>query len=408
MRTKPSLRNLWIPCWLAFAMGQAFAEASPGNLHWVGTWSTAQQRVEPANLPPSPGLAGNTLRQIVHVTSGGTCIRIRISNEFGTSQVTLKQIHCAASAGGASIDAKTDKALTFRGKASVTLGAGEIAVSDPVDFALIPLSNLALTIHFGTISEAVTGHPGSRTTSFIENGNAVSAPDMPTATKTDHWYFAAGIDVLATRESRAIVALGDSITDGRGSTTNGNDRWTDVLAHRLQQGGMKHPVSVLNLGIGGNAVLSGGLGPTAQTRFERDVFDQSGAQWLILLEGVNDIGASRDPGIGDRLIAAYQQFVQAAHKRQIKVYGVPILPFKASGYDSAEHEAARQQINAWIRVPGHFDAVIDLDAAVRDPLDPARLLPAYDCGDHLHLSPAGYQKMGQAIDLALFKASHLP
>jgi lysophospholipase L1-like esterase len=228
------------------------------------------------------------------------------------------------------------------------------------------------------------------------------AASLSSPVSTDHWYYVTGIDVMAPPSSGAVVTLGDSITDGRGTTTNGNNRWPDNLSRRLRMSAATELVAVLNQGIGGNAVVTGGLGPTAQLRFERDVLSQSGVKWVIVLHGVNDIGESTGASVAQDLIAAYQGFVSSARAANVGIYGVPILPFGDSFYDSSEHEADRQTVNEWIRTPGNFDEVIDLDAAVRDPTQPTRLLPAYDEGDHLHLNPGGYQAMADAIDLGLF------
>jgi lysophospholipase L1-like esterase len=370
---------------------------------WIGTWVSGQQLTEPRNLPPAPGLSNNTLRQVVHVTLGGSKLRVQFSNTYGSSPVTIKAAHLAVSKGGSAIDTATDRALTFKGASSITIPAKEAVYSDTIDFNVAPLSNLAVSIYFGETSADVTGHPGSRTTSYIQTGDAVTATDMESAVKTDHWYILSGIDLRLDDSYACVVTLGDSIADGRGSTTNGNDRWPDNLARRLQADPNTAKISVLNQGIGGNAVVSGGLGPTALERFKRDVLGQSGVRWVVILEGVNDIGGSKSEKIATDLIAAYEQFIDKARAHDILVYGVPILPFGGSMYDSNDHEAARQTVNKWIRTSGKFDAVIDLDAAVRDPANPNRLLPAYDTGDHLHLNVAGYQKMAEAIDLDLFK-----
>jgi lysophospholipase L1-like esterase len=370
---------------------------------WIGTWVSAQQLTEHRNLPPAPGLSNNTLRQVIRVTLGGSQLRVQFSNTYGSSPVTIKAAHLAVSKGASTIDPTTDSAVTFQGSSSITIPAGEAVYSDTLDFNVSPLSNLAVSIYFGETSADVTGHPGSRTTSYIESGNAVTATDMASAVKTDHWYILSGIDLWLDDSYMCVVTLGDSITDGRGSTTNGDNRWPDNMARRLQADPNTAKIGVLNQGIGGNAVVSDGLGPTALVRFNKDVLGQNGVRWVIILEGVNDIGGSRSPKVAADLIAAYEQFIEKAHANDILVYGVPILPFGGSMYDSEDHEAARQTVNKWIRTSGKFDAVIDLDAAVRDLANPARLLPVYDTGDHLHLNLTGYQKMAEAIDLDLFK-----
>jgi lysophospholipase L1-like esterase len=333
---------------------------------------------------------------------GGSQVRVRLSNAYGDGPVTMTSVHLAVSKGGSAIDAATDHALTFSGSPSVTLRPGDAVFSDPFTFVLHPLTTTAVTMAFGTVPAAVTGHPGSRTTSYLVAGNKAAAESLPSAATTAHWYYLAGIDVMASASSGALVALGDSITDGRGSTTDGNDRWPDDLSRRLQEGAGTAGVAVLNEGIGGNAVLSGGLGPTAVQRFANDVLNQSGARWLVVLEGVNDLGASSSQEVATHLISAFGRFIDLAHGHGMRVYGVPILPFGTSMYAGTDHEASRQTINDWIRTSGRFDAVIDLDATVRDPTRPANLLPAYDSGDGLHLNPAGYEAMANAIDLTLF------
>jgi lysophospholipase L1-like esterase len=314
----------------------------------------------------------------------------------------MNSVHLAVSTGGSSINTSTDQALTFAGNQTVTIPVGQTVTSDTLNYALPKQTNMAITIYFGSTSSALTGHPGSRTTSYIQAGNNVNASSMSSASTTDHWYIITGIDVWTDGTSKAVVALGDSITDGRGSTTNGNDRWTDNLANRLLANTVTSKVAMLNMGIGGNNVLSGGLGPTALTRFDRDVLGQSGCCYLIVLEGVNDIGGSSSSAVATDLINAYQQFISNAHANNILVYGGTILPFGGSQYDSALHEQARQTVNNWIKTSGQFDAVIDFDAALRDPSNQTRLLSTYDSGDHLHPNVAGYKKMAEIIDLNLF------
>lgn len=375
-------------------------------MHWVGTWATSPQLTEQNNLPPQPGLANNTLRQIVYVSIGGSTLRVQFSNAFGTSPVTINAAHVALATSGSGIDPSTDVALTFDGEPSVTIPAGEEVFSDPFEFALLAQTKVAVTTHFGEMSNTVvTGHPGSRTTSYLQaGGDALSAESMPSAAMTDHWYILTGIDVMAPTTSRAVVILGDSITDGRGSTTNGNDRWPDALSRRLRENSPTAGVAVLNMGVGGNAVLSGGLGPTALARFDRDVLEQRGVRWVIVLEGVNDLGAANSEQVADQLIAAYQQFIDKAHGKDLLIYGVPILPFgKNTDYYNATREAARQKVNEWIRTSGEFDAVIDLDEAVRDPMNPQNLREDLDFQDDgLHLNPTGLQLMADSIDLSLF------
>jgi lysophospholipase L1-like esterase len=339
---------------------------------------------------------------VLFTSIGGTRLRVQLSNAYGNGDVVVNSAHLARSTGRDGIDSASDVALTFSGSSSVTVPAGSELFSDPFDFALEPLETLAVSVHFGAVPSDVTGHPGSRTTSYIAVGDQTAAPRCPSAAVTDHWYFLTGIDVRAPTSAAAVAVLGDSITDGRGSTTNGNNRWPDNLSRRLRQNAATTRVAVLNMGIGGNAVLEGGLGPTARQRFDRDVLAQRGVRWLIILEGVNDLGASQSAATAEGLIGAYQQFIDAAHAAGIRVFGVPILPFAGSQYDAGEHESYRQTVNDWIRTEGRFDAVLDLDEAVRDPKNPSALLPLYDSGDHLHLSVAGYETMAAAIDLALF------
>jgi lysophospholipase L1-like esterase len=374
---------------------------------WVGTWSTAQQLVEPRNNPPEPGLAHNTLRQIVRVSLGGDSLRVKFSNEFSESPVTMKNVWIALSAGGSVIDTTTDTELKFNGEKEVTIEPGTAVTSDPFHFKVEPRSNLTITIYFGETSPDVTGHPGSRTTSYILTGNEVSAEDFSGAVSTDHWYIIDGIDVVAPEYAAAVVILGNSITDGRGSGTNKQNRWPDELARRLQGNAGTEFVAVLNHGIGGNCVLRECLGPSALSRFDRDVIGARGVRWLIILEGINDIGQAQGSDgsekVANDLIAAYEQMIDSAHAEGILVYGATLMPFGGSFYDSPEHEVARTKVNEWIRDSGRFDAVIDVDAALRDPENPSRLLSSADTGDHLHPNETGHRMIAVAVDLSLFK-----
>ena len=372
---------------------------------WVGAWSTAPQLVEPRNMPPEPGLANNTLRQVVCVSLGGDSLRVRFSNEFSTSAVKMRAVHLALSVGESKIDTGTDQAIKFNGNTEVTIEPGKAITSDPFLFKVKPRSLLAITIYYGDTSPDVTGHPGSRTTSYIMPGNHISDLEMPEAATTDHWYTINGIDIIAP-DAKAVVVLGNSITDGRGSGTNKQNRWPDELAKRLLANPDTRNVAVLNLGIGGNCVLRQCLGPSALDRFERDVLNQYNVHWLIILEGINDIGqahGSEGSGkVASDLIHAYIQMIDSAHTKNMLVYGATLLPFGGSFYDSPDHEKARTTVNEWIRTSGRFDAVIDLEAALRDPSNPLQLLPAADTGDHLHPNENGHRMMGEAVDLNLF------
>ncbi len=377
--------------------------------HWVTTWGCGPQLTEPGNLPPVP-LANSTLRQFVHSTEGGKQVRVRFSNAYGAGGVMINSAHIALAAGLGSggngdINTATDKALTFQGAPGTVIPPGQVVLSDPVGFDLPALTNLAVSIYFGNVSATtINGHPGSRTTSFIVASNAVSAANLPTPNKTQHWYTITGVDVLADSSSKAVVTLGDSITDGRGSTTDGNDRWPDNLARRLNTNAPTATLAVVNMGIGGGGIF-GGLGPAAVDRFDRDVLNQSGARWVIVFEGVNDIGgasAAGSPALTTNLITAYTTFANKAHARNMLAYGATITPFGGNSYFTTAHEATRQAVNAWFRTNTVYDGVIDFDTAVRDPGTLTNLLSSYNSGDGLHLNPTGYRAMADAIDLTLF------
>jgi lysophospholipase L1-like esterase len=385
------------------------------EVHWVGSWAASQQLPEPQNLLAPDDLRDATLRQVVHLSIGGVRVRVHISNAFGTAPLHLTTVHIArpdAKATGA-IDAASDKALTFGGAVDVIVPAGAEYISDEIVFWAAPLSDLAVTLHFDEPPVEQTAHPGSRATSFLVHGDKVSAAELVGAKRVEHWYQVSGVDVAAPAQAAAIVALGDSITDGHGSTTDGNDRWPDVLARHLQLTPKAAMVGVLNQGIGGNRLLLDGLGPNALARFDRDVLAQAGVRYLIVLEGVNDLGTlTRDHEVSSaehdalvrRILSAYAQIAARAHAHGIRVIGATILPYGGSDYyhPGPANEADRQAINKWIRTAKDFDAVVDFGKLMQDPAHPDRLLPAFDSGDHLHPSPAGYKAMGEAIPLSLF------
>lgn len=400
--------------WITSSAGAAHAARAvrSDSIAWVATWMASPQLVEQRNLPPPPGLAGNTLRQVIRISIGGNAFRLRLSNAFSDAPATVRAARVARKgASPGAIDPSTDRALTFGGASEIVIPAGGEVLTDVVAEELPPLAELVVSLYFGDVPANVTGHPGSRTTSFIVPSDGTLEVTLRGATPVERWYFLAGVEVVPTRPAAALVTLGNSITDGRGSGTDSNNRWPDELARRLQENQATAQVAVLNAGIGGNAVLRGGLGPTALDRFERDVLRQAGVRWLIIAIGVNDIGGAGDSvaaaAVAQGLVAAYQSMVTQARGRGIKVFGATILPFAGSQYDSPARESARQAVNLWIRTSGAFDDVIDFDAAMRDAAAPTGLRSEFDTGDHLHPNEAGYTAMAAAIDLGLFGASDL-
>lgn len=397
---------------LAFAVPVG---AAPAPSVWIATWGASQQIPEPQNALPPESLRDATIRQIFHLSAGGPSLRVHLSNAFGITPLHLTSVHIARplSPASSSIDPATDRALTFSGAPDVTIPPGAEYVSDPIDYPVSPLADVAVTFHLDVPPKQQTGHPGSRATTWYVHGDSTAAPELTNPHHIDHWYFVTAIDVLAPAGAASVVALGDSITDGHGATTNGNDRWTDVLAARLQHLPATRNIGVSNQGIGGNHLLTDGLGPNVLARFDRDVLAPAGVRWLIVFEGVNDLGglarlaevpAAQHAALVQRVLAAYAQVIARAHAHGLRVIGATITPYTGSNYyhPGPLSEADRVAVNQWIRTPGHFDAVVDFDQVVRDPQQPNSLLPAYDSGDHLHPSPDGYRAMGDAIPLTLF------
>lgn len=399
--------NKFISCvqGLIFSVLALMPSSAKTQNHWVGTWGTAPQLVETNNNPPSPGLRNNSLRQIVQVSVGGETVRLKLTNQFSNNTTDIKAVEIArAKTAGSSADIEENSAVSlyFNGQQSVTMAAGQAVTSDPVDFHLDNRENVAITIHYGdNVSSSVSGHPGSRTTSYLKDGDTT---DFSNAVKTEHWYNILALEVLADENAGAVAILGNSITDGRGSTTNQQDRWADVLSRRLLQNPSTSHVAVLNMGIGGNCVLNGGLGPTAVNRYQRDLLGQEGVKWIILFEAVNDLGGSSD-GVqtAQRIIEVYKQIIREAHEKGIYVFGATITPFKNSSYYSADHEKGRSTINDWIKSTKMLDGVIDFADAVCNPQDPEAMRQKFLFqNDWLHFNAEGYQTMGEAIDLELF------
>ncbi len=369
---------------------------------WVGSWTTSPQLVEPHNIPPSPGLAQNSIRQNVRISVGGQALRLRLSNEFSEGSTELLGATIAVNNGGAMIDTTQLATLLFKGETSITIPAGEAVWSDSVAFTLAPLSTLSITLYIGDTSNSnITGHPGSRTTSYILEGNHMRSQAFEQAVTTDHWYLINTLDVFASDTAASVVIIGDSITDGRGSGTNEQNRWPDHLAEFLQSTQGYDHIGVLNAGIGGNCVLGSCLGPSAINRFNRDVVEQSGARWVIIYEGINDIGYG-GPGTGDRLIEAFTQMARTAQSNGLYAYAATIMPFKNSFYYSDAKNTEREKLNQWIRTTEVLDGYIDLDLIIRSTEDTLSMRSDLHDNDWLHPNKQGHEVMGRSVDPTLF------
>ena len=380
--------------------------SSRSTANWSGTWSASPQTGFLAT-----DFNNRSVRNIVHTSIGGRRLRLRLSNAFGTTPLVIDAAHVAIRSAGAAIVAGTDRLVSFSGTSSVTIPPGALIVSDAVTLAVPTLSDIAVSIFLNGNQGPATSH-NIRGFSYVAEGDATGNEDgAPFTGILQSWLFLAGVEVLGATHRNAIVALGDSITDGAGSTPGSNNRWPDELARRLAAEHRR--LGVLNQGIAGNRLLKDGFGQNALARFDRDVLAQTGAKFVIVLEGINDIGtSSAGPDVtAPDIIAALRQLAVRAHSRRLKIFGATLTPFEGTlipGYFTPEGEMKRQAVNEFIRTTRMFDGVIDFDEAVRDPEHPARLLPAYDSGDHLHPNDAGYLAMGQAVDLSLFagRAAH--
>ncbi len=390
---------------LVFAARSSRAQSAP-QPQWVGSWATSPMQATGVDLRLFSSV---TLREIVHISAGGDEIRLRFTNEFGLDPLTVADAHVALSAGGGAIQPGSDRAVTFGGAASVNIPPGAAIFSDPVALAVAPLADLAVSFYLPPqIMRAETYHWFAGQDNYLAEGHAPAAPTLPQATTLSSWYFFDGIDVAAAPGSRAIVAFGDSITDGMISTPNANHRWPDVLAARLSQNPNLARIGVLNEGISGNRVLNEDTGPSALSRLDRDLLAQSGVRYVIVLESINDIGHLARLQVPWDAIGAPQlewglkQIADRAHEHGLKIFGATLTPYEGAGYYSEAGEQVREAVNDWIRSSGVFDGIIDFDKITRDPENPTRFNPAYDSGDHLHPSDAGYKAMGESIDLTLF------
>ena len=403
---------------LALFLATSFALGAPPN-RWIVAWgaSPSPQWSDEAKMQKaSLEFSNQTVREIVHLSVGATTVRVRLSNLFGTSEVTISAAHVARQSQNSAIMAGTDRVLTFGGNASVTIPRNATVISDPVTLPAPVASNLAISLFLPQPTTGSGIHYSAQQTSYQAAGNVISSPELAAPKTFTSWVFLAGVDVLAPASASTLAAFGDSITDGAHSSNDANHRWPDFLAARLQA--KPREIGVLDAGIGGNRVLhdagpnSIAFGVSALARFDRDVLAQPGIRYVIVLEGINDLGhAGTSAPISEtvsaqQLITGLQQLAGRAHENGLKIYGATITPFEGTvspGYYSPEKEAKREAVNAWIRTSHAFDGVIDFEKAVQDPAHPTRLLPAYDSGDHLHPNDAGYRAMGNAIELRFFQ-----
>jgi lysophospholipase L1-like esterase len=398
----------------------ALAAGAADKTHWVATWgaSPAPQLADEAQMRAAKLVFENqTLREIVHMSIGGNTLRVRLSNAFGNEPLVIGAAHIALRSAASGITAGTDRPLTFGGRATVEIPANALVLSDPVKLDAPAAADLAISIFVPQKTVGAGVHYSAQQTSYIASGDRTGAASIDGAASITSWVFLTAVEVQAPESVGTVVAFGDSITDGARSTTDANRRWPDTLAARLnaQHGAKK--VGVLDAGIGGNRILHDAtanvrFGVSALARFDRDVLAQAGVKYVIILEGINDLGhagtsapASETVSAED-LIAGMKQMIERAHEHGIKVFGATLTPFEGTsfaGYFTAEKEVKRKALNEFIRNGHAFDGVIDFEKAVRDPKNPDRMLAEYDGGDHLHPGDAGYKAMGEAIDLALFK-----
>ena len=394
-------------CAIAVLATKPAAFASGDNDHWVGTWSAALHQPSPG--PPgltNTGFTNQTLRQIVHTSVGGTRVRVRLST-FGAGALVVGAARVALRDVSAAIVPESDRPLTFGGQSSITIPPGALVLSDPVELDVPALSDLAVSIFLPGNTGPATWHFVALQTSYISPpGDFTASSVMPIAATMQAWFWLAGVEVMAPKQTGAVVTFGDSLTDGAQSTPDTNQRWPDHLARRLLAQPGNHKMGVLNAAITGNRLLHDGIGANALARFDRDVLTQTGVTHVITLLGNNDILFVFSPSeavTAEQIIEGHRQLIERARARGIKIYGGTLTPFEGFFFSSPEKEARRQVVNAWIRTSGAYDAVIDYDEILRDPSSPTRLLPLYDSGDHLHPNDLGYEVMGNAINLKLFK-----
>lgn len=370
--------------------------------NWIGTWATAPQTVVKSFMPYNNNMSNRSVRQVVKVSIGGETVRLKLSNICSTEPVVIRSIYIAHAKDSFAIDAKSAKYLKFDNKYKTVIPAGKAIVSDALPFDLKPLERVSITINYTSAPAIPTVHMGSRTTSYIMKGVTNAHSNFETAFRENHWYNISGIDVYSMRTDLGSIAIiGNSITDGKCSTDNAQNRWPDVMSEMLQLKYKTTNQGVLNLGIGNNrVVVPGGFGTLAKDRFDRDVLGQNGVKKVVVFEGVNDIGAAKSGSsetVTRQLIESYQTMIKKAKARKLKVYLATITPFKGAGYYTPFHEAARQTINEWIRnlaKSKEIDGILDFAKLLQDPADDRRMKKEYASSDWLHPNPMGYKAMG--------------
>lgn len=402
---------------LAFSLAVSTSGAAPkeSDQVWVATWGASPVAPLPANTT-NPEFTNRTVRLMVHTSLGGNEVRVRLSNAFGTESLIIGAAHVALRSMNAATVSGTDRPLTFGGVGSVTIPPGALIVSDSVKLDLLALSDLAVSLYLPGPTGQATWHAAALSTNYVSRtGDFTAAADFPIDHTVASWFYLTDVEVKSSKDTVALVAFGDSITDGTRSTPDTNHRWPNVLAERLAQHHIK--LSVVDEGIAGNRVLHDFVGPNALARFDRDVLTQPGVAFVTVLLGINDIGdisrvLANQPGqpsiapqpvSAEQIIAGHLQMIARAHQQGLKILGCTLTPFEGAAYFTPEGETKREAVNKFIRTAGAYDGVIDFDAVVRDPGHAARFLPAYDSGDHLHPNDAGYKAMADAIDLSVFK-----
>jgi lysophospholipase L1-like esterase len=415
----------------------SFASEVHAEDHWVATWAASPQsprfvlpRFRPPTPPPSSQSNGNpppapifpappiinnqTVRMVVHTSLGGHRVRIQLSNAFGTTPLEIGGAHIALHDKDSGIIVASDRPLTFSGRSSFSIPPAAELLSDPVELDVPKLSDLVISVFIPKEASTPTVHlTGLHTTYISQAGDFTGAPSINDPKTVELWYWISAVDVDASSKSGVIVAFGDSITDGATSTVNTNRSWPSQLAERLATNKPTSDVAIVNEGISGNRLLNDGAGISALARFDRDVLGQPGVKWLIVLEGINDIGLGNLPGAEppdtvtvEDLIAAHKQIIERAHMHGIKVIGATLTPYVGATYATEKGEAMREAVNDWIRTSHAYDAVLDFDAAVQDPANPKQIRPEFNIRDHLHPNDEGYKAMAAAVDLSIFKESH--